>query len=333
MTTDNKISTPAGIILSYHRISSGELDPWGMRVSLQNFRSQLAMLRNFGTPVSLPEFAAAYQSGQSPERSIVITFDDGYVDNLNHALPLLQEFNIPATVFIPSGYLGKPYFWWEALEHVFLRPNSLPATLTLELDTSPHSWNLEGAANYTDEQYVRDREFHHWRSEPGTRIRLYHEVYERLWPQEISKRLSLVSDITQWAGMDSRSFAQARPLSNQELKRIAEEELITIGAHSVNHLPLDEKPLEVQEFEILGSRDLLEKLTGKPVDTFAYPHGKYDSLTTKVLKKNFFGCACTTEQFAISDQCDPLQLPRFHVKDCTGEQMEQNLREWLGFTE
>ena len=122
----------------------------------------------------------------------------------------------------------------------------------------------------------------------GTRIRLYHEVYERLWPQEFSNRLSLVRDITQWAGMDSRSFAQARPLSKQELKKIAEEELITIGAHSVNHLPLDEEPLEVQEFEILESRNLLKKLTGKPVDAFAYPHGKYDSLTTKVLKENFF---------------------------------------------
>ena len=168
MTTDNKKSTPAGIILSYHRISSGELDPWGLRVSQQNFRSQLAILRSFGTPVSLPDFAAAYQSGQSPERSIVITFDDGYVDNLNHALPLLSRNSTYRPPFSSHRDIwGKPYFWWEALEHVFLRPNNLPATLTLELDTGPQSWDLEDAANYTVEQHVRDREFHAWRSEPG----------------------------------------------------------------------------------------------------------------------------------------------------------------------
>jgi peptidoglycan/xylan/chitin deacetylase (PgdA/CDA1 family) len=330
MTAEKRNSSPAGVILSYHRICSSDLDPWGLRVSAQNFHSQLAVLRKFATPVSLPEFVAGFHSGESPEPSVVITFDDGYVDNFTHALPLIREFEVPATIFISSGYLEQPYFWWEALEHVFLRPNSLPSTLTLELDNGLQSWSLDESSNYTDEQYLRDRAFHQWRGDPGSRIRLYHDVYQCLWRQKFLTRLSLVENIAEWAGIESQSFAEARPMTNEELRRLAKEELITIGAHSVNHLPLDEESHAVQESEILNCRHALDMLLGQTVDTFAYPHGKYNSSTIEILENHSFNCACTTEQQPITRQSDPLKLPRYHIKDWTGEQLEQNLMAWLG---
>ena len=108
-----------GIILSYHRIADAEFDPWGMRVAPRMFEQQLSVVRDFGDPMPLRDYVACRGSGGRSRPAIVITFDDGYVDNLTAALPALKDFQIPATIFVSTGYTGNPYFWWEALEHVF----------------------------------------------------------------------------------------------------------------------------------------------------------------------------------------------------------------------
>jgi len=322
-------ASKCGIILSYHRVVESEFDPWGLRVSPENFAHQLSVLREFGNPMSLPRFAAAYQAGKPLESAIVITFDDGYVDNSTHALPLLKSLAVPATIFVSTGYTGQPYFWWEALENVFLRPNRLPQKLTLQLDNGPVEWSLGDASRYTGEQYERDRVFCEWRGKPGSRIRIYHDIYEVLWSLEHTQRLLMVNEIISWAGVDPRSFSNSRPMTTKEIRDLGNETMITIGAHSVNHLPLDEESAQTQKSEILEGRKFLESILNRPVTTFAYPHGKFSAESIIALRENGFICACTTEEKTVGFSTDPMLMPRFTIKDWGKNQFMEKLTEWL----
>jgi len=307
-----------GIILSYHRIADPGLDPWGLRVSPENFENQLSVIRKFGAPVSLRDFVSSYQTGNVPKNAVVITFDDGYSDNFTEALPLLKEFDIPSTIFVSSGFIGKPYFWWDALETIFLRPNRLPRNLTLCLDSGQAEWNLGNAVHYTREQYEKDCISCKWRGEPGSRLRIYHEVYETLWLVPFRRRLEIVSEIVQWAGYDNCDFAVCIPLSTSQIRKFDSEDLITIGAHTVNHLPLDTVNGNERNDEIFDCREKLQGIISKLVDTFAYPHGKYDHESSKLLEKYDFLCACTTEESPVNKRCNPFLLPRFAAANVGG---------------
>src|SRR5438045_9462568 len=103
----------------YHRIADAahESDPWGLCVSPARFAEQLAVLRECGTPLTLRSLVREHERGDVPSGGIVVTFDDGYADNLHAAKPLLERFDVPATVFVTSGQIAKDgEFWWDGLE-------------------------------------------------------------------------------------------------------------------------------------------------------------------------------------------------------------------------
>jgi peptidoglycan/xylan/chitin deacetylase (PgdA/CDA1 family) len=318
-----------GIILSYHRIAGAELDPWGMRVTPRMFEQQLSVVREIGDPMPLRDYVACRGSGGRSRPAIVITFDDGYVDNLTAALPVLKDFQVPATVFVSTGYTGKPYFWWEALEHVFLRPNRLPDELAVDHDSTATPWRLGAAAHYTVEQYAADCSSCKWRGVPGSRVRLYHEVYEALWPLSHGHRLGLVAAILSWAGLDASAFADERPMTEEELVTLGREALITLGGHSVDHLPLDQCSSSVQRAEIAGGQDTLQDLLGRPVDTFAYPHGRHTPEAIGILKEHGFVAACTTRPAVAGPLDDSMTLPRLTVRNWDMETFRGRLASWL----
>ena len=120
---------PKAVILMYHRITRTELDPWGMCVSPENFSEQLESIRRVATPMSLVDFVRARQSGDLPERAVVVTFDDGYVDNFEVALPILRQHRVPATLFVATCNIGTDReFWWDRLETLLLATGTLPET-------------------------------------------------------------------------------------------------------------------------------------------------------------------------------------------------------------
>jgi peptidoglycan/xylan/chitin deacetylase (PgdA/CDA1 family) len=99
-------------ILCYHRVSS---DPDELSVSPRAFRAQMElMLRARAKPETLDEALDRLDEG-APARHVCITFDDGYHDNLDYALPVLHELGIPATIFVPSAIIDgrAPIYWYE----------------------------------------------------------------------------------------------------------------------------------------------------------------------------------------------------------------------------
>jgi peptidoglycan/xylan/chitin deacetylase (PgdA/CDA1 family) len=92
-------------VLMYHHISP---KPGLVTCSPENFRTQMQWLaKNGWQTLSTVTFAEALASGQIPKKSVLITFDDGYLDNWIYAHPVLQEFGLQATIFLITGWIGS----------------------------------------------------------------------------------------------------------------------------------------------------------------------------------------------------------------------------------
>lgn len=115
----------APVILMYHRIAAPAFDPWGLSVTPQRFREQMAMLAAERVVMPLDALVGAIQAGDTPRFATAITFDDGYRDNLTVAAPIFAEFGLIATCFVTTSRIGaeRP-FWWDELAALMPDPRA-----------------------------------------------------------------------------------------------------------------------------------------------------------------------------------------------------------------
>ncbi len=109
---DTRSTTPKALILVYHRVNNLESDPLQLAVSPDNFTEQLIWLKNRFEIISLSELMSRIKTKTLRGNEIVITFDDGYKDNLTHALPIAKKLNIPLSIFISTVILDNPYSFY-----------------------------------------------------------------------------------------------------------------------------------------------------------------------------------------------------------------------------
>ena len=137
------------VVLLYHRVTVLRRDPWGLAVLPRHFEEHLDVIRRHARPTTLGTLDEMMKRGEHPRRVVVVTFDDGYADNLYEARPLLERYEVPATVFVTTGPLHHDRgFWWDALEDALLSPNVVPATLSLEITGRQREWTLAAASPY-----------------------------------------------------------------------------------------------------------------------------------------------------------------------------------------
>ena len=144
-----------------------------------------------------------------------------------------------------------------------------------------------------------------------------------------SREVQLV-ELRAWAGAATAAPAPARALNREEIVRLASTGLVEIGAHTVSHPKLAALPPAAQEREIHDSRDFLAAIVGHPITSFAYPHGRHDATTRRLVREAGFLRACTSHGGTVRRRTDPLRLPRLEVPDCDGDTFARILRR-LGF--
>lgn len=108
---------PGAYILLYHRVARVEQDPHRLCVSPDNFRDQIRFLKEHYEIIPLVKLVQNIRAGKVERNTIVITFDDGYADNLHNALPILKELQVPAIMFLTADYLnqGKTFYWDQSV--------------------------------------------------------------------------------------------------------------------------------------------------------------------------------------------------------------------------
>ncbi|HLM00032.1 MAG TPA: polysaccharide deacetylase family protein [Pyrinomonadaceae bacterium] len=264
-------------IIAYHRvvadIAKAEREAiHGLVVSSQTFRRHCEALKKAFDVVSL-ETAMHFLDG---ERKVtrplaVITFDDGYLDFYEEAFPVLNDLGIPATVFLPTNFIGqdKPLahdriFWLvkQAREKSISIGRALDkAGVTKEFSNSR---DLLGATDAI--------------------VYLPHEQRERV-----------VDELERLLG-DFAVYPPEYRLLNWEMVREMSRKGINFGGHTANHVVLPLEDEAMLEAEIVDSKKELERQLNKKVVSFAYPNGEYDARVRQFVAEAGYKIAVTTEK-------------------------------------
>ena len=253
----NQLDPPV-IILLYHRVAELETDPQLLAVSPQDFGEQMCYLKdNF--------FILRFEDewGKVDAPSVVITFDDGYVDNFLFAKPILEKYKIPATIFVASGHIGDDdEFWWDDLERIILLNNHLPRQY--EIKTSQGSLVM----NFTDNEST---------------ITSYMKLHPLLKSVQVEERDAVLQEMERRLLPNLAYRPLFRTMSEEELREMDQSPYITIGGHTISHTALSIQPVEVQKKEIFKSKARLESILGHEITTFSYPFGGKNDYTRETV--------------------------------------------------
>ena len=283
----------AGAILSYHRVANLSPDSHGLCTPPDEFRAHMAHLRDRFTPIGLEDLVRAAASGRIPERAVAVTLDDGYLDALEVASPILTELGVPATFFVNSDRLNEEHErWWDVLERVFLSEAALPPMLALQAGG----------------QEVRAST-----GTPGQRAAALACVNRTAWPLDPAARERLVGDVLDWSGADRPARLTHRVLTDEDIRTLARRPGHVIGAHTIHHLALTTQPLAVKRHEVFENKATLERLLQQPVHLFAYPYGELDAETRTVVSEARFRAAVTVQAGLVTAGTNRLLLPRHEM--------------------
>ncbi|QHT65783.1 polysaccharide deacetylase family protein [Rhodocytophaga rosea] len=260
---------------------------------------------------------------------IVISFDDGYVDNYLEAKPLLEKYELPATFFISNKHIGTTKaFWWDELAYLLLQVKSLPATLSIHLNKELIIYNLKDDAVLTEEKFQKHRLWNYTLTPPTRRAALYISLWKLLSPLPYEEQQDFLEELKRWAGTQQQIDANYFSMSERQLTDLADCELFTVGGHTVSHLALSHHAVEIQHQEIAHNKQYLEAATGEEIDTFAYPSGNFNETTVNILKQQGFRSAFTTHHQSVQSQTDPFRVGRFQIGNWSGKKFNQMLSQF-----
>ncbi len=251
----------AGLTVAvYHRVVDpadiGDLDPALIDATPAEFDQQMAYLRRNFQPVGIDEVLAAYRGGPTlPPDSVLVTFDDGYRDNHDQALPILKRHGIKALFFISTGHVtDRRLFWWERIS--FLLKRSTKKIVHIDYP-APETLNLGDDAGQRHA------------------FRRLNRIVKDHFGLDLDRFLDEIAAAcgVAWTPTIDRDLAN-RVLMTWDDVRALHAAGMGIGSHARNHRVLQTLPAAEIDAELRESRAMLEREIGKPVTTIAYPVGK-----------------------------------------------------------
>jgi peptidoglycan/xylan/chitin deacetylase (PgdA/CDA1 family) len=222
-----------------------------LEVTPEFLRAMLTHLRAHGVEiVTMDEVHRRLVERNFSRRFACLTLDDGYRDNRDFAAPVLRDFDAPFTVYVASDFAqGTGRLWWIALERVIASTSAIEAQIggvAVRLDASTPA----------AKQAAFDR-LHDWlRALPGD-----HDIQRE------------ITALCTRCGVDEAAIGGELCLSWDELKRFADDPLLTVGAHSITHCNLAKQTEAIASDEMATSRARIESVVQRPVLHFAYPYG------------------------------------------------------------
>ncbi|HVP74260.1 MAG TPA: polysaccharide deacetylase family protein [Phycisphaerales bacterium] len=332
------------LILLYHSISDPSRDPWGVRVHPEHFAAHMRVIAAHCTPMRLRDVDAALKADRVPPRSVVVTFDDGYIDNLMVAKPFLERAGIPGTVFVASGYVGSGQeFWWDELDRLLLQRGRMPPEVTLTVGERRMEWRLGADArlHWLRWRWQQHNRFfaYEQRAERLARWTPRQRMYRELWDAlrsapSVGVREDALRQLQRLSKPAVGPRGSCRACSPEQLRQLAADGLIEIGAHTVNHPSLGSLSIEEQRYEIVECKRTLESIVQQPVTSFAYPIGQrtdYSADTIRLLREAGFERACINAdpRSAVSHDVDRFQYPRLIASDWDGNTFSAKLAAWF----
>ena len=243
-------------VLNYHRVdqleAAGDVDEGVLDATPESLDRQLRGLRRHCTPIALGDLLAHLDGADLPPNPALVTFDDGYRDNLVNAAPILERHGIRATFFIATSYVAeRRLFWWDriswTLKHARRRRFRVdyPNRLEVNLDAG-----VTGPA------------------------RLLHRVVKTTRMLDLERFLEdlAIQADAPWDAATERHLADRLIMTWDDVRALRRAGM-DVGSHTRTHRVLQTLAAEELPAELAGSRADLESALQEPVSTIAYPVG------------------------------------------------------------
>jgi peptidoglycan/xylan/chitin deacetylase (PgdA/CDA1 family) len=220
-----------------------------LRVTPQFLEQAIAQIRQSGFEIISLDDAHFRLLEKDFRPFACLTFDDGYRDNLEVAYPIFKRHNLPFAVYICTDFAdGRGDLWWLALEKAILRTDSV----SLRIAGSEGRWPATSAA-------AKDATFH--------------AIYWWLRSIKEDDARAVVAELCRATGFDPSGLCPGLVMTWDEIRRLAADPLVTIGAHTRRHLALAKLTLPEARDEIAQSLARIERELGVPCRHLSYPYG------------------------------------------------------------
>jgi peptidoglycan/xylan/chitin deacetylase (PgdA/CDA1 family) len=297
------------VVLMYHRVLPSEqrlrtASQQGLVVDEETFARQIAFLKRLFHELTLDEFADRLARREPFERpSCLITFDDGWIDNFDHALPVLREQGVPAVMFLPVNFIGsRRLFIREALTHLLVKavetsrrestrrdgirqrlaPLGFDSLLDVEdIDPLPAVLEAVGAHRYAS----------------GPQFE------------------ALVTSLSAELGISNADLPDVDSFVDWSQVEAMSRQGFSFGGHGAEHRVLTQVAPDVVRCEVETSKNVLDARLSRPVRAFAYPNGAWNTAVADAVRRAGYTMAFTIEAGAVSCEDDRFALPRVNIHE------------------
>jgi peptidoglycan/xylan/chitin deacetylase (PgdA/CDA1 family) len=280
----------------YHGLikDSNNLHSW-LLVKASEFEKQLRFINQYFDIISIDDLLFIEEDNKKFSKpKIIITFDDGLKNNFDVALPILEKYNCPATIYVTTQPVIKGQLLWDTYIIESVQKNRIGKIDLRDINLGVYQFDhslpkqqLWGSIN----DFLSDMK----KLEPGYRKSVIKIIKKQYFLNRETK---------------SSNFSHLTPI---EISKIADSELITIGSHSHCHNILTQIPVKEVEKSILKSLTLLEDWVKDEVNHFAYPNGNYNSAIKKIVENLSIRSAVTCEIGRWRKPIDLYEIPRIGV--------------------
>lgn len=285
------------LVLTYHGVSAPEhCPPLFTQLPVHLFREQLIFIKRHYQAISIDDLVLSLRERkQLPERSVLLTFDDGFMNNYKVAFPLLTEFNLPAVIYLTTDYIDTDQHLW--FDELFL---SLKTALENQIDLE----SIEELFSVFDL--------------PNDLAELYPLLSNQLKRKPLEERLRLISKLK------NKSPAKLDPMHEnfnlltwKQVKEMQASGLISFGVHTATHRIVSELDQEEWHNEIAAPKKRLSEILNTEIATFCYPNGipnlDFNKKHEQYLLEQGYVCSFSTAESLSDAHYEPFRIARVPV--------------------
>ncbi|NND31237.1 MAG: polysaccharide deacetylase family protein [Saprospiraceae bacterium] len=293
----------AGTILMFHRIlpKSREFrvhNHESLEIDAEQLEATILFFKKRKYDFLSIDQLASYKS-TADKKFVVFTFDDGYIDNLTHAYPILKKYQVPFTIYITTNFINrKAVIWWYLLEEILSTNDSISIV-----------WKGKPLKYKCQKKEEKENVFNEIRDlimqelDPACHLDVFRQIFSNYFD-------------------DLFRFTNENMLTWEQIGELAKDPLVTIASHTVNHLPLRLLSQQQLSDEITGSGKELKDRLGMEIKHFAYPFGKQREAFEReysFIRECGFTSAVTTNIGNVSEvmKTEMVRLPRVNVNRYT----------------
>ena len=279
----------------YHGVRVGNKRINGRHITAWHFERQLEYFKRNFAIVSLHELCTMKAQGITPDRpTIALTFDDGFLNNLTVALPLLEKYNIPATFFICTAGITDPQYAHPTDRVDIIRMSSTSSLIQIGDESFYRRGHVVAGQK-------RDKH-------------VYHYLINKLsYPDWLRMNDSLAAQLDENIVMQNSEVYHL--MSDQDVRDLANNKLVCLGSHGHQHINFLTLSREETQFQLRASKNVIEAYF-KPVDAMAFPYGYFNSTSIALAKAAGYRYLIAGGQ--VNPPYDKDVFPRIGVLDGAG---------------